>query len=70
MGRQAREPVDAVQWLRQELGGRAPRMQRRLLAHATRAGIQHRDLRAAASELGVEIVGANTRLAFWRLRSA
>ncbi len=65
--RSAAPPPDAVQWLRLQLDGRAPRLQRRIVRHAARVGISQPALRAAAVTLGVEIVGAASRLAFWRL---
>ncbi len=59
---------DPVTWLREQLGGRAPRLQRRIVHRAARAGISRTALQAAALALGVEIVGEGTRLAFWRIR--
>lgn len=67
MSRRPQAPLDPTVWLRDELAGRSPRMQRRLLAKAARAGLSACDLRAAAAALGVEIIGEGTRLAFWRL---
>jgi hypothetical protein len=58
---------DPVEWLRAQLGGRAPRLQRRIVHRAARAGISRTALQAAALTLGVEIVGAGSQLAFWRL---
>ncbi len=67
MIKQSAAPPDAIGWLRGQLDGRAPRLQRRLVRHASRAGISQPALRAAALAIGVEIVGAGSRLAFWRL---
>lgn len=58
--------ADPATFLRAELR-REPRLEKRLLKRAARAGIQPSKLKSVAAEIGVEIIGHGTGLAFWML---